>query len=705
MLKKIIVFIFILGFSSKINAQVLYSERFNNIVGLKTGTYTANSTLQTYLYSNVTSSLTSINNGNLMADTLSGNYPFKAPFQSKKGWLAYRPSNATTITDTFAVSTSWLLPTGLAESWLMTPTIYNITDNTILTWEAMAPDANNSDGYEVYVSTNTITAIPAVADFTTLTYTIAAEKNAWQKHGISLKAFSGKNIRIAFKNNSNDKYQLWLDDIIVQNIANEIDLVGISNETYRYGVININNSIIATFQNNGYAPISNMTINYKAGNNATVSEIKNISPPLNYLGIQQFTVSIPLIATVPSYNDLKIWGSSINGTLDPFPNNDTIKGGVTISSVIPTKKIVIEEFTSTSDGWCPDGYTKLYTMDTASANANVIFASIHDKDNMAIPTGTVLSVANNNGFPSAMIDRYYFPTYGKVAIDRLNWKSYLEQRKTMAVPATVTISSVSYNSITRQISATVSSTFVGDVKGDYRLNLYIKENNVYGPKNDFTDNKWNQHSYLYNIPTSPYYQIGSVLNSGSNSVEYIMNANEYKHQYVVDEIIDGAIGAANIIPTNGSTINQTFSKTYTYTLPTTIGGEFRYNFQNVYLIATLSENIGTSKTILNSAEIKLTTDPEIAIGIMDITKSDFQLNIFPNPANDMCTINYSLAEKQNVKVSIYNLLGEIVYMESLNTSAGNTSQVLNLETLMPGNYSVEVSFNNNRVCKKLTIIK
>ena len=324
---------------------------------------------------------------------------------------------------------------------------------------------------------------------------------------------------------------------------------------------------------------------------------------------------------------------------------------------------------------------------------------------MAIGTGTTLSAANSNGFPSAMIDRYYFPIYGKLALDRLNWNTYLTQRKVMVVPATVTITAVSYNSITRQISATVSSTFVGDVKGDYRLNLYVKENNVYGPINDMTDNNWNQHSYLYSINSSPYYQVGSVLNATSNPATYLMTVNDYKHQYVVDEMIDGTLGAGGIIPTNGTTTGQTYSKTYTYTLPTATSGEFRYNEYNVYLIGTLSENNADSKAILNAAEVKLITDPESTVGVVDITKADVQLNLYPNPTSDVCTLTYSLQETQNVKVSVYNTLGELVYLESLNASIGNNHHTVSIGSLSQGNYTMKVDFKNGTVTKKLTIIK
>jgi hypothetical protein len=704
MLKKIILLAFITISLNNVCAQVLYSERFNAVSGLNTGTYTANSSLQSYLYGSVPSAMTSINNGNLYADTTTGNYPYKAPFQSQKGWLAYRPAGITNTTDTFAVSTSWFTPAATADNWLMTPTINNIAANSVLTWEAMAPDANNLDGYEVYVSTNTVTA-PSVGDFTTLVYSISAENNVWQARSISLGAYAGQNIRIAFKNNSIDKYQLWLDDIVVKNIPNAYDVVGKSNDTYKYAVVNTNNFITATFQNNGYTPISSVTLNYKAGINSVVSETQNLSTALNYLGVQQFTISAPLIATLPSYNDLKVWVSNINGQADQLNSNDTLVGSITISSSTPGKNILMEEFTGTYFGWCPDGQTKLFGIDTALATSNVIVASIHDNDNMSIPVGIILSATNSNDFPSAMIDRYSFPSYGKIALDRLNWNTYLTQRQSMVVPATVTITAVSYNSITRQISATVSSTFVGDVKGDYRLNLYVKENNVYGPINDLTDNDWNQHSYLYNINSSPYYQVGSVLNASSNPATYLMTANDYKHQYVVDEIIDGTIGAGGIIPTNGTTTGQTYSKTYTYTLPTATSGEFRYNPYNVYLIGTLSENNVDSKAILNAVEVKLTSDPESTVGIKDLAKSDVLLNLYPNPTSDVFTLTYSLQERQNVKVSVYNTLGELVYLESLNASVGINNQLLSISALSQGNYTVKVDFKNGTVTKKLTIIK
>ena len=198
MFKKIF-YLFIISLSiTQAFSQVIYNERFNTL-SLTTGTNTSS---QTYLYADVPTGMFTQNNGSLIADTLSGNFPFRANGQKQKAWLSYVP--ASNPSDTFAVSTSWLKPTGTASAWLITPTI-SVSANSVLSWEAMAPDVNNADGYEVYVSTSTA-PIPLLIDFNTMIFSKIAESNTWQTRGVSLSAFAGQTVRIAFKNNSTNLF-------------------------------------------------------------------------------------------------------------------------------------------------------------------------------------------------------------------------------------------------------------------------------------------------------------------------------------------------------------------------------------------------------------------------------------------------------------------------------------------------------------------
>jgi hypothetical protein len=697
MLKKIVYLLVLSSGFYQSFSQVLFSERFNGS-SLNSVTYTVNSTPKTYLYADVPSAMTAINDGNLIADTLTGNYPFRTNGQKQKAWLSYVP--AFDMTDTFAVSTSWLKPTGSASAWLITPTI-SISPNTVLTWEAMAPDINNADGYEVYVSTSTST-IPLVSSFSTQIFSITNEAANWTSRGLSLGAFQGQTIRIGFKNNSNNKYQLWLDDIKVENVSTEFDAASVSHSVYKYSVVNTNNTISAVFKNNGYAPITNLSINYKMNNGAVVSEVKILSTPLQYLESREIAFSTVYSSTAAQYNTFKIWTGDINSQLNSDQNhaNDTITGVITIASSSVAKKVLLEQYTSAVCDVCPDAYNTLKSI--VSTNTNVIAASIHDADNMSTVDGDVLVTDYASEIPSGSVDHFHFPATKNLSIAPGDWSTFINQRMVMNVPATVSITAVSYDSITRQINATVETSFVGDVKGDYRLNLYIKENNVYGLLGDSTDNGWNQYNGLYNIPGSPYYQYGNLI--GGN---YIMSAASYKHQYVINHMMDGPYGGISTIPVNGTTIGQTYSKTYTYTLPNLTAGEFRFNADNIYLIGMLNEyNAGTQdKSILNVAEAKLTARPEIIIGVNELAKNDIQLNLFPNPTTDVCHLNYTLKNDEYVKVSVYNMMGELVYIETKNVNAGNVDHLLNISNLRSGNYSVQVSFKNNSVTKKLTIIK
>ena len=58
-----------------------------------------------------------------------------------------------------------------------------------------------------------------------------------------------------------------------------------------------------------------------------------------------------------------------------------------------------------------------------------------------------------------------------------------------------------------------------------------------------------------------------------------------------------------------------------------------------------------------------------------------------------------------VTINVYNTLGELVYIETKNVNAGKVSQLLNVRELHSGNYSIQVTYKNNTITKKLTIIK
>jgi hypothetical protein len=110
-----------------------------------------------------------------------------------------------------AYSTSWYAPAGAADDWIVTPQIM-LGANSQLRWDALAPDGNFPDGYEVYVSTTG----NDVADFTDMpVFTIDDELQAFTQHQVSLSAYANQAVYIAWRNNSNDEFLLLLDNVQV----------------------------------------------------------------------------------------------------------------------------------------------------------------------------------------------------------------------------------------------------------------------------------------------------------------------------------------------------------------------------------------------------------------------------------------------------------------------------------------------------------
>ncbi|AZB26559.1 T9SS-dependent choice-of-anchor J family protein [Chryseobacterium bernardetii] len=111
-----------------------------------------------------------------------------------------------------AMSTSWYTPVGTSNDWLISPTIPVSGASPTLYWDAKAQDAANPDGYKVMLAPN---GGNTVADFTVELYSTTSENSWWTSRAVSLTPYIGQNVRVAFVNNSTDKFILVVDNIKV----------------------------------------------------------------------------------------------------------------------------------------------------------------------------------------------------------------------------------------------------------------------------------------------------------------------------------------------------------------------------------------------------------------------------------------------------------------------------------------------------------
>ncbi len=117
--------------------------------------------------------------------------------------------------DCVALSTSWYDPAGAADDWLVTPQIAVPSLNPELRFNGRAYDPLYPDGYEVrWATTNSVAAFLANPPL----LTVAAESDVWAAHAIPLASLAGQSVYFAFRNNSNDKYVLVIDDVEVVSV-------------------------------------------------------------------------------------------------------------------------------------------------------------------------------------------------------------------------------------------------------------------------------------------------------------------------------------------------------------------------------------------------------------------------------------------------------------------------------------------------------
>ena len=112
-----------------------------------------------------------------------------------------------------AGSTSFFNPTGKADCWLITPQLVLGAYGNKITWDAKSHDASFPDDYLVMVSTTTAD----ISSFTDTIGSIQQENAEWTSRSVDLstEGFNGQTIYIAFINNTNDGFKLYIDDLTV----------------------------------------------------------------------------------------------------------------------------------------------------------------------------------------------------------------------------------------------------------------------------------------------------------------------------------------------------------------------------------------------------------------------------------------------------------------------------------------------------------
>lgn len=483
--------------------------------------------------------------------------------------------------NTFIASASWFTVPGTADDWVILPAI-NLTENNILTYNALGGGGRGDNSYEVLISTTN----SDLSSFSTTLLSISAEQNAWNQRNVDLSSYANQQVYIAFRNTSYDGYILAIDDIVISEVTNYD--VALEEILVPDNVIESNEvPVKVAIKNNGLL-LNSCEISWSLNNGIVYSQTftgLNVSAG----DTTHLTHNIPFVAkNGGDFSNLRVWVSNPNSQSDADNANNTLNKSVFVGTGAGVqRKVLFEEFTTAACVWCPDGHVVMANI--LSQNSNVIPVSVHScfgTDAMTNQESSELcSTLGNNSAPTGMVDRIQHEGDARPAHSRSLWQSRVNDRSDVPAAASLVLNGT-YNTSTRNVAIDVDIAFVEYVvDGDIRLSLMVIEDSVSG-----TGTGWDQRNALNNQAGHPMYGRGNPIVG-------------YQHRHVLRDILPSTWGDASVVP-NSPSIDTKYTKSFNFTL------DNDYNSERVSFVAVLSYKGVNSDgyEVINAKEVKLSND-------------------------------------------------------------------------------------------------
>lgn len=343
------------------------------------------------------------------------------------------------------------------DDWMILPQV-NIKDaNAVLTWEAFSVHYDFRENYKIMISETG----NKPSDFTEV-YTVTEEDYYTQGHAISLEAYYGKDIYIAFVHTGKDKFILAIDNIKVGIIDNNYALINTTDVSTTGGE---EVTICGYIRNLGSSCFFNPTLIVDGEYYPKYGEDDVIPPVLYETGEDvpfSFVVNTPDEGTVDytiaitGDNNEVLWHRTDTVYCSAFPRN-----------------ILVEKFTGTWCNGCPEGTVTMHKFEQRFRN-RIIMVEGHCNDLMQDYYYALGLNYFNSNLPSMVYDR------------RVGFKSQQAQDDgniygVMRLPVTAqVVPSVSYTTDGRlAISSVVRFSEEYDNTLDrYRIGYAITENVV-----------------------------------------------------------------------------------------------------------------------------------------------------------------------------------------------------------------------------------
>lgn len=214
-------------------------------------------------------------------------------------------------------------------------------------------------------------------------------------------------------------------------------------------------------------------------------------------------------------------------------------------------------------------------------------------------------------------------------------------------------------------------------------------------------------------------QMGYCFSTDSNlfaGIKLLTDHSKFTH-YAIDNIAGGG-GGVDI--SNGFDVSQKYTTLSTNkdtagagagndVIDVVSSGPFNLTPGDSVIVAfalLAGDSLEDIKTTAINAQIKyngiVTSLPAIAT-----TKKKMELSqIFPNPASHVANIDFTIPERSNVDLSMYNMVGQqIATITNKTLEAGKHSAKIDVSAFNSGVYFYKLTVNGESITKKMTVTK
>ena len=564
-----------------------------------------------------------------------------------------------------AVGVSSFRGGGTADNWLISPAIEITGNGATLRWTgtSLSGDLEMLEDYTVLVSTtdDQLSSFIPIRSF-------VDESSSGTTREMDLSGFNGQTIYFAFNQNGTDDYALTLDDISVTVPSSTVSARILGIVGHRYQDVDAP-ELFLQILNTGSENITDLAVTGRINSDQGDHEFSflNIAP--------QDTTLLPfadLYPFGPERYEMEAAILLINGEDASGPMVNSTHYMV---AEPPTRSIFYEEATSTSCGWCPEGFAQKELIEL-NHGEEVIFISGHSDDPMEdiVYKLGLEGQPDFGGYPSVTINR-------QASVELTSSGGYIRDKLNRVSPFELEFEQ-EYDDETRVLTVALSGEAHTSMDDEnHRFGMLILEDGVSGSTTDYAQAN-NFSKEAFDVPL--------VQLSGRDWQVLSDPVSQTQMQY--DDVVRVVLGGYDGIISSFSSAENGDKVSYQldYVIPSV------FDEESIHLVAFVVDVV--------SGEVVAATEQALELpSSTAILAEDRDLEVYPNPAKDMVYLKFN-GDHRPTDIRLMDLSGKTVFVDKVDEATLSNTSSIQLNDIPSGYYTLIINTLEQTYKGKLVVI-